>query len=275
MKDLFVGAVSDASPKHSQDLMRYNWFSLSKHKQSQIRHESGKHLIQIDGDDNLGVATIWDQDILIFLISQLIHARDKQKKDFRDRESRYIRFTLYDYLKWSGKGRSASAGQHYDRFVAALTRLQKTFVTTTLHQNGRTALWRFNWINEMGLVDFGTVTGNRRRAEFSCVVSEWLFDAVVHKNIILTLNEEYFSLTSSLEKFLYLYARKSAGTQKGGWSERLELLHEKSASQLSLKRFRFEMKRISSKGRILDYAISLEDDMVNFQKVLENDNGNT
>ena len=275
MQDLFISAVTDTGTKHSRDLMGTNWFSLSKQTLRTIReikHTSGKDTIKVTGSADHGIATIWDQDILVFLISQLVHQRDAKTHDFRDRESRYIRFTLYDYLKWSGKTKQGSAGHQFELFTAALNRLQHTFVETTIHSNDKTSMFRFNWINEMGLVDYhgGDEVKNKRRAEFSCIISAWLFDAVVRKNLILTLNEDYFRLTSSLEKFLYLYARKSAGSQKSGWTERIELLHEKSASSNSLKRFRYDLKRIASKGRILDYSISIdESDRVHFQKVIE------
>ena len=64
--DLFIASASDVSPKAHQDLMARCWFSLSKKKRTlPIIHRMSDSFIEITGDDRYGIATIFDNDVLV------------------------------------------------------------------------------------------------------------------------------------------------------------------------------------------------------------------
>ena len=55
---------------------------------------------------------------------------------------------------------------------------------------------------------------------------------------------------------MYLFARKSAGKQKTGWSETLQSVYRKSGSSGSYAEFKRSIYKIIGKGSILDYELS-------------------
>lgn len=255
--DLFLSAVSDVKVKSQQDLMSRNFFSLTKNRIDEIEHIFGSDFVHITGRQNLGVATIWDYDILLFLISQVV-----DKKNKRQELHRRIRFTLYDFLKW--KGSTRSFGNSYERFMTSLRRLQGTHIRTSIRRRNTEADWEFYWISELRAIQFFDENQTKSRAEFECVLAEWVFESIVKDNLILTIDRDYFRLSSGLERWLYLFARKSAGNQKKGWVISFDQLHEKSASRASLRDFKKQVKRIVDKnqGLISGYWFTYEDNLV-------------
>ena len=84
-------------------------------------------------------------------------------------------------------------------------------------------------------------------------LNEWLFNAVVAREI-LTLNRDYFRLDGGLERRLYELARKHCGRQ-AKWAVSVYLLHKKSGSQATLKKFRELLKRAAGNDALPDYHI--------------------
>jgi plasmid replication initiation protein len=73
--DLFIATASDLSPKSHQDLMARNWFSLSTRKRTDpIEHSYNDDWVKITGANKHGIATIFDNDVLIFVVAQYMNA---------------------------------------------------------------------------------------------------------------------------------------------------------------------------------------------------------
>ena len=63
--------ASDVSSKEHQDLMARCWFSLAKQKRTEsIEHHFGDNWVKITADEKYGLATIFDNDVLIYVIAQ-------------------------------------------------------------------------------------------------------------------------------------------------------------------------------------------------------------
>jgi hypothetical protein len=59
------------SAKNERTLMAYNFFALTKERQTKLpRYDDGKYSIEVKGTED-GVATIWDKELLIYLESLL------------------------------------------------------------------------------------------------------------------------------------------------------------------------------------------------------------
>ena len=69
-------------------------------------------------------ATIWDADVLIWVVPQIVEARDDGPKT-----SRLMAATPYEILTFVGRATSA---RDCDRLKAALDRLQSTTVMTSI-----------------------------------------------------------------------------------------------------------------------------------------------
>ena len=264
--DFFVVDAIDFRAKHVLDLMQRNLFSLSKKKRLEpILHEEKGSFIKVTGDDDYGIANVFDQDLLIFLISVMVDQKNKGEK-----VNRAIGFTGYEFWKFTGKKpRSGMSGRSYEELWASMERLHHTHVETDIRSKGNRRNHKFTWLSEIDQMwveeerdDEGRLIKKGRHYGFSAVVPEWLHEAVdKEKPWVLTLNHLYFKITSPIERWLYLYARKSAGKQELGWQESIDSLYEKSGSISAKDQFERSVRNILKKkeNRVLEYEIKRED----------------
>ena len=254
--DLFIADISDIQTKELQPLMATNWFSLSKNpRHDPIIHEYENYRVLVENTARKGIATIWDHDILIFLISQLVRANE----DGSD-TSNNIRFTGYEFFQFhQRKWRRGISGKHsYNRLWSALERLHTTHITTTIHPKGdiEEGEAQFYWLPHIEKMK------KRSGDEVGYLVSldQKLYDWISNTKNILTLNPSYFDLTGGLERYIYLWARKSVGTtnQNKEWSERFDLIHEKSASPLSKRHFHRLLRSVIAKNNLPTFFLQEE-----------------
>jgi plasmid replication initiation protein len=84
-------------------------------------------------------------------------------------------------------------------------------------------------------------------------LSDWLYNAVLGHEV-LTLSREYFRLSGGLERRLYELARKHCGHQ-ATWTIGVDLLHKKTGSMATLRKFRELLKRAADNDALPDYRI--------------------
>ena len=243
--DLFIASASDVSPKAQQELMARNWFSLAKQKRIEpIEHKFGNSWVKITGNPKHGLATIFDNDVLIFVIAQYMSAMNSGIPT-----GRRFQFTGYEFFQFIGKKKFGGKG--YGDLWKSLERLHNTFVETNIRLEGNTRHHSFNWLSEIK-----QNVENGRHVGYEIVIPEWLYNSVVNEKLVLTLDEGYFSIKGGLERWLYLFARKTSGWQTGGWSEGIKSIYEKSGSKSSLSEFRRRVKQIISGGGLLGYKVN-------------------
>ena len=245
--DLFVGAGSDIAARDAQDLMAWPFFSLAKTKRVKpIDFRMGEVAILVEATAEHGMATIWDADVLIWVASQIVEARDAGKAT-----SRLIAATPHEILTFTRRG-TGKAG--YERLKAALDRLQSTSIATSIRQAGARRRRRFSWINEWR----ERLDDNGRALVIEMIVPDWLYEGVLDRALVLTIDPAYFALTGGLERWLYRIVRKHGGKQKGGWSFDISHLHLKSGALSPLKRFAFEVRAIVRRQSLPGYNLALE-----------------
>ena len=245
--DLFVGAGSDIAARDAQDLMAWPFFSLAKSKRVKpIDFRMGEVAILVEATAEHGMAPIWDADVLIWVASQIVEARDAGKAT-----SRLIAATPHEILTFTRRG-TGKAG--YERLKAALDRLQSTSIATSIRQAGARRRRRFSWINEWR----ERLDDNGRALGIEMIVPDWLYEGVLDRALVLTIDPAYFALTGGLERWLYRIVRKHGGKQKGGWSFDISHLHLKSGALSPLKRFAFEVRAIVRRQSLPGYNLALE-----------------
>lgn len=255
--DLFIATASDVSPKAHQDLMTRCWWSLAKQKRiAPIEHYHDESWVKVSGDAEYGIATIYDFDIMIYAIAQLVHNLNNKMA-----VGRRFEFTAYDYYKFTG--RKSKGGRGYKELWAALERLHHTYVKTNIRQGQKHTHHSFVWLSDIKQ----NFDGKRHRG-YEITLPEWLFDSVVNDNLILTLDDGYFDIKSGLEKWLYLYARKTSGYSKTGWVESIENIYQKSGSKGTISEFRRQIRKILSKGEILGYNVEWQGDIKGKQSLV-------
>lgn len=242
--DLFIASASDVSPKEHQDLMARNWFSLAKQKRIKpIEHRFGDNWVKITGNPKYGIATIFDNDVLLFAISQYMNALNNGMAT-----GRRFQFTGYEFFQFIGKKKYGGKG--YEDLWKSLERLHHTFVETNVRMDGGTRHHSFNWLSEIKQMHDG-----RAHRGYEIVIPEWLYDSVINHKLVLTLDDGYFDIRSGIERWLYMFARKSSGHQVGGWSEGVHSIYQKSGSSGTFSEFTRAMKKIQQKGKVLGYTI--------------------
>jgi len=244
--DIFVASAADVANKQHRELMARNWFSLSKQKRTEvILHKFDGNYVRVTGSETHGMATIFDNDILLFIFAQYMRSVNDGQTGLK----RKFSFNGYEFFKFIGKQKFSGKG--YDDLWAAINRLHTTFVETNITLGDGNVKSSFNWLSAIKRNTRGT-----DNAGFEVTIADWLYESIVEKKWVLTLDEGYFGLTGGLQRWLYLYARKSAGHQKGGWAESIDSLYKKSGVLSSQAVFKHMLKRLIGKPLVV-YEISL------------------
>lgn len=247
----FTASPADLAAKDSVDLMARCWFSLTPGRTQPIEHEfvdarTGQtESIRITGSGDHGIATIHDQDLLIFAISQWIEAKRQGLE-----VSRRIHFTPYQFFTWINR---EPGGGQYQRLKECLHRLKMTSIQTTIRsapgKRMRKRIRQFSWISEWEIAE---ENGEIRGIEV--VLAEWLFESIQDFHV-LTLDKRYFDIPGSVERWLYLYARKSTGGPTGVWKESFKSLHQKSASQQEYKHYASTLRKLVKKNDLPGFRL--------------------
>lgn len=251
--DMFFCDIADAVIKDAVVAMEHPIFVLTKQPyMNRRRYENGENWLEVVPSDK-GIANIYDKDILIFAISQIMAAKNAGKPYSKD-----VSFVAIDFLKFSNK---KTGGRDYRALQSSLERLKGTVLQTNLVTNGEQE-WR-----AFGLVDSVTIRKEHldgRILEWGITLSDWLFKAV-EANEVLTLNPSYFLLKKPLERRLYEIARKHCGKKKE-WRIGIELLQKKCGSNSSKKHFKSTLKTIIKHQHLPDYLVDIINDTVVFNR---------
>lgn len=250
-KELFLCDLGDVALKDDTASMEHPIFSLSKTPDTKIRNYTHKDINLEVIPSVKGLATIWDKDILIFAISQLMAAKKRGEPI-----SQYLEFNAKDFLVFSNR---YTGGKNYELLRDSLIRLQGTQLRTTIKTGATTTEYGFSLIESTKVK---WKSDNGRILQWGVKLSDWLYRAI-ESDEVLTLHPEYFRLKSSLERRVYEIARKHCGHQKK-WKIGLALLQKKCGSQTPLRSFRLQVKKIVMNHTIPDYETALHNDMVEF-----------
>ena len=245
-EDFFVCDIFDAVPKGDMASMEHPVFSLSTKPDMRVReYEQNGVRITIKPSAD-GVATINDRDVLIYCISQLMHALNEGKS-----VSQVVRFKAYDMLVATNRN---TAGAGYFQLKAAMERLAGTRISTNIVTGGKEIFRTFGLIESAEVV---RETRDGRMQEVEVKLSDWVFNAIQSKEV-LTLNRDYFRLRKPLERRLYEIARKHVGYKKS-WRIGLSTLQNKSGSSAKFREFRRMIREIAAEdqqhGHMPDYSI--------------------
>src|SRR5919199_2169481 len=141
--DLFVCDVADAVLKDDMASMEHPFFSLSKKPDTGVRrYENGGRWLEVVPSVK-GLATIYDKDILIYCISQLV-----AKMNDGAAPSPYVRVVAKDLLVFVNR---SLGGKDYEALVEALERLDGTRIRTNVTTGGEQTFEGFGLIESFKL----------------------------------------------------------------------------------------------------------------------------
>ena len=140
--DLFVPFISDLPIRDQRETMERPFFSLAKRKRLKpIEYVSpnGEVFVNVYPNQEFGMATIWDADILIWSASMLNNLRRQGKNDL----PRTLHFQPYDLLKTIHR---PTGGRQYHLLRESLGRLQATTIVTNIRVKKGKKHRQFSWI---------------------------------------------------------------------------------------------------------------------------------
>lgn len=260
----FVPAIYDAPVKDDVNLMDVAPFSLSKKSRTGvIRYELKDSLITIEGGAESGLATVFDYDIFLNMVSYLAEEvrnyRQDEGKGLRPNlPAKVYRPTSAHILKFC---RRSDGGKSYEDLEAALDRLTKTTIKVTNLANGKR-----REVDSRPLIGGYRVvsrTGTNKIDQVEIVIPDWVYLSVVKSDKtlpLLTLNHDYFLISSALGRFLYRLARKAAGKTEAKYSVRE--LHKRSGSVQEPRFFLRDLKDFVARTQAFpmpDYDLSMQD----------------
>lgn len=244
-KDFFILDLSDVVLKDDLASMEHPMFSLAtKPDMRHLEYRSGDNRLKIV-PSGVGLPTIFDKDILIFCISQLMHRKNRGEKI-----GKRVRFSARELSIATNR---PIGGNHYKRLEQAFHRLRGTTFQTDILTGGKRETRLFGLIDEGGFVM--RETGEWRLDYCEVVLSDWVMRAI-EANEVVTISEKYFRLRRPLERRLYEIARKHCGNAPK-WQIGLTKLQDKTGSNAPLKKFRHNLREIIEKDETPFYSLEL------------------
>ena len=253
--DFFVPSIYDVPVKDGIGLMDVAVFRLSKSQKRAgeiLRHQYGDAIIEVrSGPD--GLATIYDYDIVLMMISHLaeeakFHRQGRgplPAKVFRPHASEVFKFIRVEH-----------GGASYHYLEQALDRLKGTSIKIIATRQRSRRAGTFSLISDYEIVS-RTETG--RIASVDIVIPDWIYAGVIaHKTPeVLTMNPDYFLIEKGLARFLYRLARKAAGQGEAVYS--LQTIYARTGSTRAFKKFCFDLRALVCANDLPDYALELID----------------
>ena len=258
----FVPTVYDAPIKDDVNLMDVAPFSLSKRSNTGIiRYELKDSLITIEGGAESGLATVFDYDIFLNMVSHLAdevqrYRREEKKGRRPSLPPKTYRPSASHILKFC---RRSDGGKSYEDLEAALDRLANTTIKVINLSNGRR-----RQVDSRPLISGYSVvsrTNANRIDMIEITIPDWVYLSVVNneKTVpLLTLNEDYFLISSGIGRFIYRLARKAAGKSEASYSVRE--VYKRSGSSQEFRKFFYDLREFITRTQAFpmpDYDLTL------------------
>ncbi|MBK4775937.1 RepB family plasmid replication initiator protein (plasmid) [Candidatus Pantoea edessiphila] len=223
--------------------MEHPFFAL-KGGNTKIREYKNGNITVIVKPTADGLATIFDKDVWIYVISKLQESMNINKEI-----SRTVCFTPYDFFIATNR---TISGRTYQELEKALDRLQGTTIKTNISYSKKK-----QEIIGFGLIDSWQILEEKKgKLDIGMVkvtLPNWLYQAL-YKKKILKISPDYFRIRKAIDRRIYEIARKHCGTQRE-FVIALDKLHLKTGSTALLKMFRYNIKQLARKNDLPDYEI--------------------
>ena len=244
-RDFFLCDILDALPKDDMASMEHPVFSLATRPDLRVLRYAHNGVTITVTPSVRGLATLFDKDILIYCISQLMAALNAGRP-----VSPTLHLRAHDLLVATNR---ETSGDGYRRLAAAFERLAGTRITTNIATGEVEVTTGFGLIERWQII---RKSRGGRMISVSVTLSDWLYRAVLAKSV-LTLSRDYFRLRKPLERRIYELARKHCGRQPD-WRIALPLLARKSGSASPLRVFRKMIRDMAASDHLPDYHLALE-----------------
>jgi len=257
--DFFIPSLYDVGTRDSRSIMDVAVFRLSKRQKRAgevLRYDLPDGYVEVKAGPD-GMASIWDYDIILMLVSHLTEAMNRFREGKGDKPGRVFKPHISEILKFCRKG---DGSRQFAEVEAALDRLSGTTIKSEreITKEGRC---KERVVESEGLINRYRVTSRTDTGKVASVEIEapdWLYREVTEgrRPEVLTVHPDYFLIEPGIGRFIYRLARRAAGKSSATWSFRI--LYERSGSTGSFKKFTENLRRIISANDLPEYLLSEE-----------------
>jgi plasmid replication initiation protein len=207
---------------------------------------------------SFGMATIWDYDIVIMAVSHLTHRMNLFNSGKAAFPNRIFRPSVAQINKFCGR---TKGGSQTERLEEALDRLHTTTIKVVRNRMDQPGIPIRQAQHESLISSYRTTShpGSGKLIAAEIEIPRWLYEQVTRQDNagVLQLQKEYFQIKSGIGRFLYRLARRAAGNDHAAWS--FKLLHERSGSPSSLKKFSQNLRKAILANNLPEYDLQIID----------------
>jgi len=254
VRDFFVLDVMDVVPRSDMASMAHPIFSLATKPDKRVLRYTHDDVVVEIHPSSKGVATIFDKDVLIYVISKLMHMRNQGEEI-----GPVVRITTHDMLVSTNRN---TGGIIYKRLEDALDRLAGTRIKTNIATGDEVSTQNFGLIEWYDYNRKGSGMSERLKY-LDLKLSDWMFRAVESAEV-LPISRDYFRLRRPIDRRLYELARKHCGKQPM-WRIGVALLQKKIGSQ-DERHFLEHLRELAKSNDLPDYQVRLQFDTVIFTR---------
>ncbi|WP_431064738.1 replication initiator protein A [Methylotuvimicrobium sp.] len=258
--DIFVPTLYDVGTRDSRSIMDVAVFRLSKREKRAgdvIRYDLPDGYVEVKAGPD-GMASIWDYDIVLMLISHLTDAMNRYCEGKEDKPGRTFRPHVSEILKFCRKG---NGGRQIEEVEKALDRLRGTTIKSVRERPAIGGKRGLREIKAEGLIGDYTVLSYTETGKIASVeieIPKWLHREVTERKRpdVLTVHPDYFLIEPGIGRFIYRLARRAAGKSMAKWS--FQLIYQRSGSTGTFKKFTFTLRKLIETNDLPEYRLAEE-----------------
>ncbi|HEJ2440541.1 TPA: replication initiator protein A [Burkholderia multivorans] len=257
--DFFIPALREVGTRDSRSMMDVAVFRLSKKDKRAgevIRYELPDGHVEVKAGPD-GMASIWDYDIVLMLVSHLTEAMNRYREGKGDKPGRVFKPHVSDILKFCRKGDGA---RQFEQVEAALDRLKGTTIKS-VREVSRDSKRTTREVKSEGLISSyeivsRTDTGKVARVEIEA--PNWIYREITEgkQPDVLTVHPDYFLIEPGMGRFVYRLARRAAGKGKAKWAFRT--IYQRSGSAGTFKEFCRILRKLIVADDLPEYTLREE-----------------
>ncbi len=242
----FSATLSEVPKKDDRSFMDVAVFGLGRKPSFKpVIYDLPDAVISVQGGSLHGLATIFDYDIVLFMISHLNNEMEQVRQARGRGEDSYLpprtlQVPVCELLKAI---RREKGGKRYEQLEKALNRLMSTSIIIKEKPNAAKTTRRTGGFNLIDGYRAVQRTDNGKITLLSIGISNWMYDGVVRTSrpTISTVHPDYFLLDKGLHRFLYRMGRKCAHNKP--WEYKIETLYQQSGSTSPFRSFKADLKK--------------------------------
>lgn len=251
--DFFTPCLYDVSGRDSRTVMDVAVFRLSKRNKRAgeiIRYDMPDGYVEVSAGP-YGMASIWDYDIILMMVSQLTEAMNRYRDGKGERPGRIFQPHVSDILKFC---RKSDGTRQYKEIEGALDRLKGTQIKFSRKGKGR----KERKTSSVGLIDSYDIISRTDSGSISSVsigIPTWIYEEVTasKRPDVLAVHPDYFLIEPGIARFIYRLARRAAGKGEASWG--FSTLYERSGSTGEFKKFCWTIRKIIKANDLPEYSL--------------------